>query len=514
MANLQNHKIHTVALQVDFEGMEEGLGVQDSLGLVFYEKIKPALEKVFDKYGDPKSTIVIEKLELNCGQVLYENWEEDLVNQVLIQLEDSLKSLSKKTKEIISVEKKAEEVFIHFLEKGFFPWNSSFANPRELENSLLLDKKLLEKLSKLLRKSSTIRQRLFNSFSSSFISNLTIAWSRKSDSKTSMLVHHFIREENPLIWQALFKILLPSTATRDTLSILSALKTLIQHISKEELLVLAEFLSLKMKENQEFQEAWVMLLSEVSDESFQIKTKVLWKNMIQIDPDLISGFKTSFPDLDWETMDFRTTDGKNDLDKLFEKAKKNLSLIKNEILNRDNTSDSNRENIDFSEEIFVENAGMVLLHPFIAGLFSNLQLTENGKFIAESDQSLAARILQNLVYGENEMAENFYPLNKIICGMGITQILGEKMEISQEIKMECEDLLQAVIGHWSVLKNTSIEGLRETFLQRTGKITRVEKGWRLQVERKTVDVLLAKLPWGMGIIKLPWMDEMMFVEWE
>jgi hypothetical protein len=269
-----------------------------------------------------------------------------------------------------------------------------------------------------------------------------------------------------------------------------------------------------MKENQEFQEAWVMLLSEVSDESFQIKTKVLWKNMIQIDPDLISGFKTSFPDLDWETMDFRTTDGKNDLDKLFEKAKKNLSLIKNEILNRDNTSDSNRENIDFSEEIFVENAGMVLLHPFIAGLFSNLQLTENGKFIAESDQSLAARILQNLVYGENEMAENFYPLNKIICGMGITQILGEKMEISQEIKMECEDLLQAVIGHWSVLKNTSIEGLRETFLQRTGKITRVEKGWRLQVERKTVDVLLAKLPWGMGIIKLPWMDEMMFVEWE
>jgi hypothetical protein len=329
-----------------------------------------------------------------------------------------------------------------------------------------------------------------------------------------MLVHHFIREENPLIWQALFKILLPSTATRDTLSILSALKTLIQHISKEELLVLAEFLSLKMKENQEFQEAWVMLLSEVSDESFQIKTKVLWKNMIQIDPDMISGFKTSFPDLDWETMDFRTTEGKNDLAKLFEKAKKNLSLIKNEILNRDNTSDSNRENIDFSEEIFVENAGMVLLHPFIAGLFSNLQLTENGKFIAESDQSLAARILQNLVYGENEMAENFYPLNKIICGMGITQILGEKMEISQEIKMECEDLLQAVIGHWSVLKNTSIEGLRETFLQRTGKITRVEKGWRLQVERKTVDVLLAKLPWGMGIIKLPWMDEMMFVEWE
>lgn len=98
--------------------------------------------------------------------------------------------------------------------------------------------------------------------------------------------------------------------------------------------------------------------------------------------------------------------------------------------------------------------------------------------------------------------------------MGIFQVLGEEKELNPEAKIECEELLQAAIGHWSVLKNTSVDGLRETFLQRNGKISRVEKGWKLQVERKTVDVLLAKLPWGLGIIKLPWMNDMMFVEWE
>jgi hypothetical protein len=74
-------------------------------------------------------------------------------------------------------------------------------------------------------------------------------------------------------------------------------------------------------------------------------------------------------------------------------------------------------------------------------------------------------------------------------------------------------MLSEVIRHWSVLKNTSVAGLRETFLQREGRISPAANGWKLQIERKTVDVLLGKLPWGIGIIKLPWMNELMYVDW-
>jgi len=73
--------------------------------------------------------------------------------------------------------------------------------------------------------------------------------------------------------------------------------------------------------------------------------------------------------------------------------------------------------------------------------------------------------------------------------------------------------LIAVINHWEVLKNTSADGLREAFLQRRGKLSRVDGGWLMQVEQRAIDVLLNKLPWGISIIKLPWMNEMLFVEW-
>jgi hypothetical protein len=33
------------------------------------------------------------------------------------------------------------------------------------------------------------------------------------------------------------------------------------------------------------------------------------------------------------------------------------------------------------------------------------------------------------------------------------------------------------------------------------------------VENKTHDVLLSFLPWGYGIIKLPWLERPLFVDW-
>ena len=105
------------------------------------------------------------------------------------------------------------------------------------------------------------------------------------------------------------------------------------------------------------------------------------------------------------------------------------------------------------------------------------------------------------------------PLNKIICGIDLGNALELNILINAEIKQASEELLTQMIKHWSVLKNTGLESLRETFLKRNGKLTRVDKGWLLQVEQKAVDVLLNKLPWGIGIVKLPWMEEIVYVDW-
>ena len=103
-------------------------------------------------------------------------------------------------------------------------------------------------------------------------------------------------------------------------------------------------------------------------------------------------------------------------------------------------------------------------------------------------------------------------LPKLLCGMKIDEVV-VRTELTDEIRYECEDLLKSVITHWRVLKNTSIGGLRETFLQREGKLSKTDNGWLLQVEQKAVDVLLAHLPWGISIVKLPWMEGMLYGEW-
>lgn len=74
-------------------------------------------------------------------------------------------------------------------------------------------------------------------------------------------------------------------------------------------------------------------------------------------------------------------------------------------------------------------------------------------------------------------------------------------------------MLQAVISHWNALGGTSVQGLRETFLQREGRLQRDEDAWRLRVAPRPFDMLLDRLPWGYATLKLPWMKEVLHVDW-
>ena len=81
------------------------------------------------------------------------------------------------------------------------------------------------------------------------------------------------------------------------------------------------------------------------------------------------------------------------------------------------------------------------------------------------------------------------------------------------------ELLQAVIAHWKAVGHTSVAGLRESFLQREGRLTRDKTPagdpprWRLRVQTRGFDVLLDRLPWSFQTIRLPWMQGALHVEW-
>ena len=76
-----------------------------------------------------------------------------------------------------------------------------------------------------------------------------------------------------------------------------------------------------------------------------------------------------------------------------------------------------------------------------------------------------------------------------------------------------ESLLRTMIQRWSALGRTSVAGLRETFLQRQGALTQDDEAWRLVVEPRPFDMLLDRIPWGYGTLKLPWMAQVVHVDW-
>ncbi len=168
------------------------------------------------------------------------------------------------------------------------------------------------------------------------------------------------------------------------------------------------------------------------------------------------------------------------------------------------------------KEFFIRNAGLVITAPFLINLFANLNLTEEKDFISPEAQVKAIHLTQYLATGEENAPENLLFLNKILCAWPVEETLRREIILEKETKEETDKLLEAVIKHWGKLGKSSISALRETFLQRNGKLQfqKSSGNWLLQVERKSgIDILVERLPWTISVIKLPWMKRSLFVEW-
>ncbi|WP_437819913.1 contractile injection system tape measure protein [Sorangium sp. So ce1078] len=160
-------------------------------------------------------------------------------------------------------------------------------------------------------------------------------------------------------------------------------------------------------------------------------------------------------------------------------------------------------------------AGLSLVHPFLARFFESTGLKRPGEAgLAPSALPRAAALLYFLATGEEEAYEFELGFLKVLLGAPpeapVSVAAGLLTERDRE---EAEGLLKSVVGHWRALKSTSVRGLRASFLQRRGLLSEQDQGFRLRVEPAPFDVLLGQLPWGISVVKLPWMKKPIFTEW-
>lgn len=167
--------------------------------------------------------------------------------------------------------------------------------------------------------------------------------------------------------------------------------------------------------------------------------------------------------------------------------------------------------VEVNEYTPVENAGLILLHPFLRPFFTEIGLMEGNQL---SDPELAAHVLHFLATGNEKAWEYELQFEKFLCGIPDDEPLRQERIISEKIKSESENLLAAVLEHWKVLKSDSPDLLRFEFLQREAKIIEEEfQTTRLVFARKAQDILLDNLPWNLGIVKVDWLKDLLFVEW-
>jgi hypothetical protein len=171
------------------------------------------------------------------------------------------------------------------------------------------------------------------------------------------------------------------------------------------------------------------------------------------------------------------------------------------------------EDEDEAEAIYIQNAGLILLWVYLGYFFKDLQLLEQGKFIDAQAQHRAAHILQYVATAQENSDESALVLNKILCGMPIDEPLEQDIILTGKEKEASEKLINSAIKNWSALKSTSVEGYREAFIRREGKLIYTQEGWKLIVAPKTYDVLLNYLPYGISLIRQAWMDDNLWVEW-
>jgi hypothetical protein len=179
----------------------------------------------------------------------------------------------------------------------------------------------------------------------------------------------------------------------------------------------------------------------------------------------------------------------------------------------DDCSGTPSTRFDTNPSIYVANAGMVLAGPFLPRLFGLLDWLEEKKFKSRSAAERAVHLLEFMVSKRQAAPEFELVLNKILCGLSSPRPLAGGFDPTDREIDAVQRMLEGMIGHWKIIGNTSVAGLRNSFLQRQGYLTLTQEAWHLQVEGRSYDMLLDRLPWSISVIKHPWMTRVVHVNW-
>jgi hypothetical protein len=559
---MQDRRKHILARQyveVTYEGAADAFTFKRRLSEVCTTRLIPALEKLFDTIAPADVLWCYDKLVIDIGTLPETNWETALVEQVTARLahdlaagrsfhtassslagdvkhyqaanpanpssNDPLSSAAhplqqqhsssvrhgmsgENTEASMAWKDSDRREVLYFLETGRLPWNARITSHDELMYTLLRlteDPAFREQLSQHFSAHDAILQRLLSQCTEPVLDSLLHAYVAGRE------VSEWINIFKALCASAMIEVQVPAVQQRQILyrvlfRVIASGKTPAQQQSFIQLCFHAIVESIAPNHHA----AMLTAIQRYIDDSRA------WCASVDISYQKANKFfkalrewlhsEGGLPSLT-QTGDFykepRTIPGKQGVERNSESV-----VGKKQEVRADDASMP-----DDGEVVFIANSGLVILHPFLPALFENIGYTEEKVWLNTAVKQRAIVLMQYMATGQELYPEFDLLLNKILLGYDLPSTLPADIVLSDYEKAEAQQVLRSVINHWPALKNTSVEGLQVTFLQRAGRLTFSHQSWKLDVEHKTVDILMNKLAWSISIIKTPWMNAFMQVTW-
>lgn len=550
----QQHIIGKQIVELQMGSREDAFAVQQEVSFTLRNQILPRLEDMFDRLVDENILIRLDQLEIDVGRLDPQRISYSLVEQLLPALE---RALIDKIAEIrinqaqpgdktMAVSTSVKDVLISFLEKGYFPWYARIKDwhawEKEVVETMQKAPSIAGEVVSLLKRFPHILPRVLGQFSPDF-KKLLIQQATHSHSPKNRELIESLKEYLPaIIGKPLppdfLEKMLPDLQIRFLVSQENSeigiylVRELIRQLAKKSSEPYRELLS---KANE-----WVLTSPDTTDKEFEDILIKLWREETGVTQESDKSRNVHLPE-SGNQEDKRAIESgeRKDNDEMVKRDRNEAEILKEksraepETISeqrdqlRDNEPAEQRinlhgekapeqkplENVPVGEEIFIGNAGLVIVHAYLPTLFKALDYLSGNDFKDESSRHRAVHLLQYVASGQFGHHEPDLVLNKFLCGLPLNSPVGMGIILTDEEKAESEKLLQAIIAHWKALKNTTPDGLRVNFFLREGKLSHTENGWKLQVEQKTMDILLGKLPWSISLIKHPWMPDMLRVDW-
>lgn len=167
--------------------------------------------------------------------------------------------------------------------------------------------------------------------------------------------------------------------------------------------------------------------------------------------------------------------------------------------------------VDSETLLVTEVAGLVLLSPFFTLLFERLKIEWEGKALSMDAYPKALSALHYLA--GTTAGPVVDPFHRVLLGLDSVTKLPAPQDLDEDAQVLMDGLLRSVVDRWGKLGATSPDGLRETFLRRTGTLRFDDTGAHLRVTAGPFDMLLDGLPWSIQRLVLPWMPLPCHVSW-